>query len=80
MDLTTPERPLHEYLAAVCERTNVRSGMPLPLRTYACGEGVNVVFVNRHAGRVRLGLFDYPHDAMAARVVNLAESTRSCSD
>jgi hypothetical protein len=30
-DLTTPERPLHEYLVEVCEHSDVRVGVPLPL-------------------------------------------------
>jgi isoamylase len=37
--LTTSERPLHDYVAEVSERTDVRVGLPLPLGTYARGEG-----------------------------------------
>lgn len=70
-DLTTPERPLHEYLADVCERSDVRVGMPLPLGAYARGEGVNFAVFSRHASRVRLELFDHPRDATAARVMDL---------
>jgi len=38
-DLTTSERPLHDYVVEVSERTDVRVGVPLPLGTYARGEG-----------------------------------------
>ena len=54
ISLTMSERPLHEYVRAVCERTAVRVGMPLPLGTHARGEGVNFAFFSRHASRVRL--------------------------
>ena len=70
-DPTTSERPLHDYVAEVSERTDVRVGVPLPLGTYARGEGVNFAFFSRHAGRVRLELFDHPEDATAARVIDL---------
>ena len=43
-DLTTSERPLDDYVAEVSERTDVRVGVPLPLGTYARGEGVNFAF------------------------------------
>jgi isoamylase len=70
-DLTASERPLHDYGAEVSERTDVRVGVPLPLGTYARGEGVNFAFFSRHAGLVRLELFDNPEDAAAARVIDL---------
>jgi isoamylase len=53
-ELTMSERPLHDYVAEVSERTDVRVGVPLPLGTYARGEGVNFAFFSRHASRVRL--------------------------
>ena len=59
-DPTTTERPPHDYAAEVSERTDVRVGVPLALGTYARGEGVNFAFFSRHAGRVRLELFDHP--------------------
>lgn len=70
-DLTTSECPLHDYMTEVSERTDVRVGMPLPMGTYAHGEGVNFAFFSRHASRVRLELFDHPEDAAAARVIDL---------
>jgi hypothetical protein len=73
---TTSERPLHEYVADVSERTDVQVGVPLPLGTYARGDGVNFAFFSRHASRVRLELFDHPEDARAARVIDL-DSTRN---
>ena len=79
-DLTTPERPLHEYLAEVCECTDVRVGVPLPLGTYARGEGVNFAFFSRHASRVRLELFDHPDDATAARVIDLDPARNRTGD
>lgn len=70
-DLTASERPLHDYGAEVSEQTDVRVGVPLPLGTYARDEGVNFAFFSRHAGRVRLELFDHPENATAARVIDL---------
>ena len=70
-DPTTSDRPLHDYVADVSERTDVRVGMPLPLGTYTRGEGVNFAFFSRHASRVRLEFFDHPEDATAARAIDL---------
>ena len=78
--LTTSERPLHEYVRAVCERTDVRVGVPLPLGTYARGEGVNFAFFSRHASRVRLELFDHPDDATATRVIDLDPARNRTGD
>lgn len=64
-DMTATERPLHDYVSEVSERTDIRVGMPLPMGAYAHGEGVNFAFFSRHASRVRLELFDHPEDAMA---------------
>ena len=69
--MDTPERPLHEYVTAVSERTDVRMGTPLPLGTRAHGGGVNFALFSRHATRVRLELFDQVADAMPARVIEL---------
>ena len=69
--LTTSERPLHDYVAEVSERTEVRMGVPLPMGTHQDGGGVNFAFFSRHASRVRLDLFDHPQDAAAARVIDL---------
>ena len=79
-DLTTSERPLHDYVAEVSERTDVRVGVPLPLGTYARGEGVNFAFFSRHASRVRLELFDHPEDAAAARVIDLDPARNRTGD
>ena len=59
----TSERPLHEYVADVSERTDVQVGVPLPLGTYARGNGVNFAVFSRNASRVQLELFDHPADA-----------------
>jgi glycogen operon protein len=80
MSLTTSERPLHEYVRAVCERTDVRVGVPLPLGTYARGEGVNFAFFSRHASRVRLELFDHPDDATATKVMDLDPARNRTGD
>jgi glycogen operon protein len=80
MSLTTSERPLHEYVSAVCERTDVRVGVPLPLGTYARGEGVNFAFFSRHASRVRLELCDHPDDAAATRVIDLDPARNRTGD
>jgi isoamylase len=70
-DLTSSERPLHDYVTEVSERTDIRVGVPLPLGPYARGKGVNFAFLSRHASRVRLELFDHPEEATAARVIDL---------
>ena len=79
-DPTTFERPLHDYVAEVSERTEVRVGVPLPLGTYARGEGVNFAFFSRHASRVRLEFFDHPEAAMAARVIDLDPARHRTGD
>ena len=40
-------RPLHEYLADVCEHTAVRRGAPLPMGTHESAGGVNFTFFSR---------------------------------
>jgi isoamylase len=79
-DLTTSSRSLHDYVAEVSERTDVRVGVPLPLGTYARGEGVNFAFFSRHASRVRLELFDHPEDATAARTIDLDPARNRTGD
>jgi glycogen operon protein len=79
-DLTTSERPLHDYVADVSERTDVQVGVPLPLGTYARGEGVNFAVFSRHASRVQLELFDHPEDATAARVIDLDPARNRTGD
>lgn len=74
------EYPLHNYVAEISERTDVRVGMPLPMGTYAHGEGVNFSFFSRHASRVRLELFDHPEDAMAARAIDLDPARNRTGD
>src|ERR1035441_9625414 len=69
--LTTSERPLHDYVAEVSERTEVRMGVPLPMGTHQDGGGVNFAFFSRHASRVRLEWIDHPQDAAPARVIDL---------
>jgi hypothetical protein len=71
MPAQTSERPLHDYVAEVSERTDVRIGVPLPLGTHARGEGVNFAFFSRNADRVRLEFFDHPEDSTAARTIDL---------
>ena len=69
--MKTPERPLHDYVAEVSERTEVRMGVPLPMGTHEYGGGVNFAFFSRHASLVRLELFNLPVDATPARVIDL---------
>ena len=78
--LTMSERPLHDYVAEVSERTEVRMGVPLPMGTHQDGEGVNFAFFSRHASRVRLELFDHPEDAAAARVIDLDPARNRTGD
>jgi glycogen operon protein len=79
-DLTASERPLHDYVKEVSERTDVRVGVPLPLGTYAHGEGVNFSVFSRHASRVRLELFDKPEAATAARKIDLDPARNRTGD
>ncbi len=79
-DPTSSERPLHDYVAEVEERTDVRVGVPLPLGPYARGEGVNFAFFSRHASRVRLELFDHPEDAAPAWVIDLDPTRNRTGD
>jgi len=78
--MNTPERPLHDYMAEVSERTEVRRGVPLPMGTHESGGGVNFAFFSRHASRVRLELFDHPEDATAARVIDLDPARNRTGD
>jgi isoamylase len=79
-ELTTSERPLHDYVAEVSERTDVRVGVPLPLGTYARGDGVNFAFFSRNATRVRLELFDRPGDVTPAKAVDLDPARNRTGD
>ena len=65
------ERPFHDYVRAVCEHTEVRRGVPLPLGTHESANGVNFALFSRHASRVCLALFDQPRDATPSRVIDL---------
>jgi len=76
----TPGLPLDDYVAAVSERTKVRSGVPLPLGPHESGGGVNFAFFSRHASRVRLELFDHPADATPARLIDLDPSRHRTGD
>jgi len=78
--LTTFVRPLHEYGREVRERTDVRVGVPLPMGTYARGNGTNFSLFSRYASRVRLELFDHPDDAAAARVIDLDPARNRTGD
>src|SRR5271166_279284 len=69
--MKTPERPLHDHLAQVSERSAVRLGVPLPMGTHEYGGGVNFAFFSRHATRVRLEFFESPADSTPARVIDL---------
>jgi len=74
------ERPLHEYLAQVCEHTEVRRGAPLPMGTHESAGGVNFAFFSRHATRVRLELYDRPADVSPARSIDLDSSRNRTGD
>src|SRR5690242_13792365 len=78
--LTTSERPLHDYVTEVSERTEVRVGVPLPLGIYVRGEGVNFSLFSRHASRVRLEIFDHPEGAAATRVIDLDPARNRTGD
>jgi isoamylase len=77
--MKTPERPLHDYLAEVCECIEVRAGVPVPIGTHEYGRGVNFAFCSRHASRVRLELFDL-QEATPARVIDLDPACNRTGD
>jgi isoamylase len=78
--MKTPERPLHEYVAEVSERSEVRSGIPLPMGAHQRGDGVNFAFFSRNASRVRLELFNHPVDATPAKVIDLDPTRNRTGD
>jgi isoamylase len=78
--MRTPERPLHDYVAAVSERSEIRMGVPLPLGPHEYGRGVNFAFFSRNATRVRLELFDHPEDSTPARMIDLDPARHRTGD
>jgi glycogen operon protein len=78
--MNTPERPLHDYVADVCEHTDVRRGTPLPLGVHESEGGVNFALFSRHASRIRLALFDLPLDATPKRVIDLDPARNRTGD
>ena len=52
--VTMRERSLPDYAAEVCDRSEVRRGVPLPFGTREDAQGVNFALFSRHASRVRL--------------------------
>jgi hypothetical protein len=52
--MKTPQRELHDYIAEISERADVRAGSPLPLGIQERGGGVNFAIFSRYASRVRL--------------------------
>ncbi|MGO9708212.1 MAG: glycogen debranching protein GlgX [Polyangiaceae bacterium] len=74
------ERPLHDYVEEVSERSDIRVGVPLPLGPQVRGDGVNFAFFSRRATRVRLELFDHPEDRRPAREVDLEPARNRTGD
>jgi glycogen operon protein len=66
------ERPLHNCVAELAERTEVRrAGVPLPLGTHEDRGGVIFASFSRHAGHVRLELFGLPGRGNAHPTIDL---------
>ena len=80
MSRKPPERPLQDYLEEVCERTELRRGVPLPMGTHESEGGVNFAFFSRNASRVRLELFERPSDATPSRAIDLDPSRNRTGD
>ncbi len=74
------ERALQDYAALVCEHTEVRRGVPLPLGCHESAKGVNFALFSRHATRIRLELFDQPADAIPARKIDLDPARNRTGD
>ena len=64
------KRPLSEYTAEVCERGNVRGGVPLPFGAFETQHGVNFSFFSRNASHVRLEFFVHPEDTVPIRFID----------
>ncbi|HEV2383316.1 MAG TPA: hypothetical protein VG206_26415 [Terriglobia bacterium] len=62
------------------ERTEVRMGVTLPMRTHQKWRRSQLCFFDRHASRVRLELFDRPQDAKAARVIDVDPARNRIGD
>ena len=69
--MKTRERPLHDFMAEVDERTDVRRGAPLPFGTDELEGGINFAFFSRDASRVRLELFSSATDATPTKAIDL---------
>jgi len=69
--MKAPERELNDYISAISEHADVRTGSPLPLGTRESGGGVNFALFSRYASRVRLEFFNRSEDATPARVIDL---------
>lgn len=78
--IKTPERPLHDYVVEVCECTEVRSGVPLPMGSHESEGGVNFALFSRYTSSIRLELFDLPLDATPARVFELDPTRNRIGD
>ena len=65
------ERVFHEYLQEVCEPSEVRIGVPLPLEAYQRGDGVNFAIFSHQATFAQLELFDGPEDKTPIKVIVL---------
>ena len=64
-------RPLHDLMAEVDERSDLRRGAPLPFGTGEVQGGVNFAFFSRGATGVRLELFGGPTDATPTKAIDL---------
>jgi glycogen operon protein len=78
--MRTAQRELHGYISEISEHSDVRAGSPLPLGTEEKGGGVNFAIFSRDASRVRLELFDHPHDAAPARAIDLDSACNRTGD
>ncbi len=78
--IKTHQRELHDYISEISERTDVRTGSPLPLGTLETGGGVNFAIFSRYASHVRLELFDHPEDAAPARTIDLDSARNRTGD
>lgn len=78
--MSPADRPLRDYAAEVCEQTEIRRGLPLPLGAHESEGGVNFALFSRHATLVRLELFEQAHDAVPARIIDLDPARNRTGD
>lgn len=67
--MTTPERPPHDFMAAVSEQTVTRCGNLVTLATHHSGRGFNIASFSRHTSPSMVRVLATDEELMIARSV-----------